>query len=68
MVKRSENTGSHDDRLEWRSESSMEDSDYLSVEEGDELILEEIHVHIAKYWASLAEDEVGNLENYLELD
>ena len=49
MVESSKSTGSSDDTLEWRSKSSMEDSDYLSVEEGDELTFEEIHAHIAKY-------------------
>ena len=68
MVERSENIGSDDDRLEWSTETSMKDSDYQSVEEEDDLIPEEIHAVIAEYWTSLDEDEVANLENYLELD
>ena len=68
MVERSESIGSDDDRLEWSTETSMEDSDYQSVEEGDDLTPKEIHAVIAKYWTSLGEDEVANLEIYLELD
>ena len=68
MVERSESTGSDDDMLEWTSETSTEDSNYQSVEEGDNLTPKEIHTVIAEYWTSLGEDEVANLENYLELD
>ena len=68
MVERSESTSSDDDRLEWKSETLMEDSDYQCVEEGDDLTPEEIHAVIAEYWPSLDEYEVANLENYLELD
>ena len=68
MVERSESIGSDGDRLEWSSKTSMEDSDYQSVEEGDDLTPKEIHAVIAEYWTSLDEDEIANLENYLQLD
>ena len=68
IVERSESTRSDDDMLEWTSETSTEDSNYQSVEEGDDLTPEEIHAVIAEYGTSLGEDEVANLENYLELD
>ena len=49
MVQRSESIGSDDDRLDWSTETSMEDNDYQSVKEGDNLSPKEIHVVIAKY-------------------
>ena len=49
MVERSESIGSDDDKLEWSTETSMEDIYYQSVEEGDDLTPEEIHAVIAKY-------------------